>query len=264
MQGMTGLLARARYGFAVATRGADHAPLWSLMQRRGAKKKQGDKARKSQKAEEKKADRESEDLGAQLEMDRVEAEHTLQKCVTHLKATLDGINTSSTMDASLLDSVTIKNPYGKASGDKDGTSVPLNQLAQYFEKDGRTLQVILYMPETLKAVENGIRSANLGLNPVQDTLNSNVLLIPIPTMGPQAVANALKRIAAAKQIALDALGNEHKRFNKVLKNAKDKPGVGRDTLRAYENAIEKVKESVKKRIVELTDKKMKEAKEGDE
>jgi len=91
-----------------------------------------------------------------------------------------------------------------------GSLTPINQVATLGVPDPTLITVQPWDPSTLDAVDKAIRSADLGLNPVND---GKMLKIPIPPLDEerrQEIAKHIKKILEDEKTALRIMRRESK------------------------------------------------------
>lgn len=86
-------------------------------------------------------------------------EEKLEKSIESLKSELNAVRAGRANPA-LLDRVEV---------DYYGTPTPLKQLSTIAAADPRTLVVTPFDPQAMKDIEKAILSANIGINPVNDS-----------------------------------------------------------------------------------------------
>ena len=101
--------------------------------------------------------------------DKADIERRMQGAVDALKHDLGGLRTGRA-NVALLDPVQVE-VYG--------TMMPLNQVATVSAPEPRLLSVQVWDKANITPVEKAIRSAGLGLNPIND---GNNIRLPIPDL----------------------------------------------------------------------------------
>lgn len=101
--------------------------------------------------------------------DKADLERRMHGAVESLKGDLSGLRTGRA-STSLLDPVTVE-VYG--------AHMPLNQVATVSVPEPRMLSVQVWDKTNVGSVEKAIRSAGLGLNPIND---GQTLRLPIPDL----------------------------------------------------------------------------------
>ena len=98
-----------------------------------------------------------------------DAERRMDGAVAHVKRELAGVRTGRA-SVTLLDSVVVK-AYG--------AELPLNQVASLSVPESTLIVATPFDPTQIGAIEHGIQTANLGLNPSND---GKIIRIPIPPL----------------------------------------------------------------------------------
>ena len=101
--------------------------------------------------------------------DKADLERRMKGAVESLKSDLSGLRTGRANTA-LLDPITVT-VYG--------SQMPLNQVATVSAPEPRLLSVQVWDKNNIGPVEKAIRSAGLGLNPIND---GNNIRLPIPDL----------------------------------------------------------------------------------
>ncbi len=138
-----------------------------------------------------------------------EAERRMDGAVEHLRRELSGVRTGRA-SVNLLDSVQVE-VYG--------TRLPLNQVAGLKVPEPTLIVAEPFDASQIGAIERGIQSANLGLNPSND---GRVIRIPIPALTDerrQEMSRLVHKLAeegrtAVRQVRRDA----NDALKKLLRN----------------------------------------------
>jgi ribosome recycling factor len=136
----------------------------------------------------------------------------------------------------LLDSVMV---------DAYGSMTPLNQLANISVPESRLLTVQVWDKTMVKAVEKGIASAGLGLNPAAD---GQLIRVPIPELSQERRTELVKvagKYAEASKVAVRNIrrdGMDH--FKKMEKDSK----VSKDEHQRKSDEIQKLTDEFIKKI----------------
>ena len=113
-----------------------------------------------------------------------------------------------------------------------GTPTPLNQVATLGVPDPSLLTVQPWDPSLLPAIEKIIRSADLGLNPVND---GKILKVPIPALTEERRKELVKHLHKVLENHRTAVRNIRRDANEELKKLlKDKQISEDDEHRALE------------------------------
>jgi ribosome recycling factor len=159
--------------------------------------------------------------------DKADLERRMTGAVESLKHDLGGLRTGRA-STTLLDPVTVE-VYG--------SHMPLNQVATVSAPEPRMLSVQVWDKSNVGPVEKAIRSAGLGLNPIND---GNTLRLPIPDLTEERrkelakIANqyAEKARIAARNVRRDGMDN--------LKTDEKKGVFGEDDRKRHEAEVQKL------------------------
>ena len=147
--------------------------------------------------------------------------------VESLKHDLAGLRTGRASTA-LLDPVTVV-VYG--------SSMPLNQVATVSAPEPRMLSVQVWDKSNVGPVEKAIRSAGLGLNPIND---GQTLRLPIPDLTEERRRELAKLASQYAEKARIAVRNVRRDGMDGLK-ADEKKGVfGEDERKRHEGEVQKL------------------------
>lgn len=140
-----------------------------------------------------------------------------------------------------------------------GSLTPINQVATLGVPDPTLITVQPWDPSTLEAIDKAIRSADLGLNPVND---GKMLKVPIPPMDEerrQDMAKHIKKLLEDEKTALRIMRRESKEAIEKLEEdneiTEDDKYWGFDKLQEvtdeYTKRIEELAEAKEKEILEV-------------
>ena len=168
-----------------------------------------------------------------------DAKHRMDKAIEDLRAELAAVRTGRA-SVNLLESVRV---------DYYDTPTPLNQIATLSVPDATMVVVQPWDVTQLGPIEKGIRSADLGLNPMND---GKVVRVPIPPLNEERRKDLVKHLhgvveahrVPVRNIRRDA--NEH-----VKKLAKDKK-ISEDEDRKAHDEVQKLTDDFIKKIDELS------------
>lgn len=140
-----------------------------------------------------------------------EAKRRMEKVEGDLRAELATLRTGRA-SVTILDHVKV---------DYYGTPTPIKELAKLAVSDPTTLVVQAWDPSVLPQVEKAIRSADLGLNPVND---GKLLRVPIPALTEERrkemVKHLHKVVEAHRTSARNVRRDTNEAFKKLLKDKK--------------------------------------------
>jgi ribosome recycling factor len=136
-----------------------------------------------------------------------------------------------------------------------GNQTPINQVATLGVPDPTLITIQPWDPSTLDEIDKAIRSADLGLNPVND---GKMLKIPIPPLDEerrQEIAKHIKKLLEDEKTALRVMRRESK--EDIEKLEEDKDITEDDKYWGYDR-LQKVTDEYTKKIEEIADAKEKE------
>ena len=151
----------------------------------------------------------------------------MDKAVAALKEEFSGLRTGRASTA-LLDPVTVE-VYG--------SHMPLNQVATVSAPEPRMLSVQVWDKSNVGPVEKAIRSAGLGLNPIND---GQTLRLPIPDLTEERRKELAKLAGHYSEKAKIAVRNVRRDGMDSLKTDEKKGVFGEDERKRHEAEIQKL------------------------
>jgi ribosome recycling factor len=146
----------------------------------------------------------------------------------------------------MLDSVTV---------DYYGSQMPLNQIAQMHASEAQLLTVQPFDPTSLPSIEKAIRTAELGLNPMND---GKIIRVPVPPLTEERRKDMVKHLNKVLEEHRTAVRNIRRDGNDAIKKAmKDKKITEDDEKRAMEE-IQKLTDDEIRKMEEMNKGKEKE------
>ncbi len=146
----------------------------------------------------------------------------------------------------MLDSVTV---------DYYGSQMPINQIAQVHASEAQLLTVQPFDPTSLTAIEKAIRTAELGLNPMND---GKIIRVPVPPLTEERRKDMVKHLNRVLEEHRTAVRNIRRDGNDAIKKAmKDKKITEDDEKRAMDE-IQKLTDDEIRKMEELNRNKEKE------
>src|SRR5713101_7906121 len=123
----------------------------------------------------------------------------------------------------MLDSVSV---------DYYGSQMPLNQIAQVHAPEAQLITVQPFDPSSLGSIEKAIRSADLGLNPMND---GKIIRVPVPALTEERRKEMVKHLHRILEDHRTAVRNIRRDGNDAIKKAmKDKKITEDDEKRALD------------------------------
>jgi len=146
----------------------------------------------------------------------------------------------------MLDSVNI---------DYYGTMMPLNQIAQVHAPEAQLITVQPFDPSSLATIEKAIRTADLGLNPMND---GKLIRVPVPPLTEERRKDMVKHLHRVLEEHRTAVRNIRRDGNDAIKKAlKDKKITEDEEKRALDE-IQKLTDDEIKKMEEMSKGKEKE------
>ena len=162
--------------------------------------------------------------------DKADLERRMAGAVDALKSDLVGLRTGRA-STSLLDPVTVL-VYG--------SQMPLNQVATVSVPEPRMLSVQVWDKTNVGPVEKAIRSAGLGLNPIND---GQTLRLPIPDLTEERRKELAKLASQYAEKARIAVRNVRRDGMDNLKVDEKKGVFSEDERKRHETEVQKLTDS---------------------
>ena len=159
--------------------------------------------------------------------DKADLERRMEGAVESLKSDFSGLRTGRA-NVTLLDPVTVE-VYG--------SQMPLNQVASVSAPEPRMLSVQVWDKSNIQPVEKAIRSAGLGLNPIND---GNTIRLPIPDLTEERRKELAKLAGTYAENARIAIRNVRRDGNDALKEDEKKKEISEDDRKRAEDEVQKL------------------------
>ena len=159
--------------------------------------------------------------------DKADLERRMKGAVESLKGDLAGLRTGRANTA-LLDPIVVE-VYG--------AHMPLNQVATVSAPEPRLLSVQVWDKSNVTPVEKAIRSAGLGLNPIND---GNNIRLPIPDLTEERRKELAKLANQYAEKARIAVRNVRRDGMGTLKTAEKKGQINQDDQKRHEGEVQKL------------------------
>ena len=159
--------------------------------------------------------------------DKADLERRMAGAIEALRSDLAGLRTGRASIA-LLDPVTVE-VYG--------SHMPLNQVATVSAPEPRMLSVQVWDKGNIGPVEKAIRSAGLGLNPIND---GNTLRLPIPDLTEERRKELAKLAGSYSEKAKIAVRNVRRDGMDNLKTDEKKGVFSEDERKRHETEVQKL------------------------
>ena len=177
--------------------------------------------------------------------DKSDLERRMKGAVEALKHDLSGLRTGRANTA-LLDPITVE-VYG--------SHMPLNQVATISAPEPRLLSVQVWDKSNIGPVEKAIRSAGLGLNPIND---GNNIRLPIPDLTEERRKELAKLAHQYAEKARVAIRNVRRDGMDALKADKNKKEISEDERKRGEADVQKLTDEMIKAADDVATQKEKE------
>jgi ribosome recycling factor len=139
-----------------------------------------------------------------------------------------------------------------------GSQMPLNQIAQVHAPEPQLITVQPFDPTSLSAIEKAIRTAELGLNPMND---GKIIRVPVPPLTEERRREMVKHLHKVLEDHRTAVRNIRRDGNDAIKKAlKDKKITEDDEKRSMDE-IQKLTDDEIKKMEEMSKAKEKEVME---
>jgi ribosome recycling factor len=136
-----------------------------------------------------------------------------------------------------------------------GSSMPLNQIAQVHAPDAQMITVQPFDPGIMAAIEKAIRSAGLGLNPMND---GKIVRVPVPALTGERRKELVKHLSKVLEEHRTAVRNIRRDGNEAIKKALKDKKITEDEERGSLDQIQKLTDDEIKKMEEMAKTKEKE------
>ncbi|PKB25649.1 ribosome recycling factor [Novosphingobium kunmingense] len=167
--------------------------------------------------------------------DKADLERRMKGAVESLRHDLGGLRTGRANTA-LLDPITVE-VYG--------SQMPLNQVATVSAPEPRLLSVQVWDKSNVTPVEKAIRSAGLGLNPIND---GNNIRLPIPDLTEERRKELAKLAHQYAEKARIAIRNVRRDGMDALKTDESKKEISEDDRKRGETEVQKLTDEIIKDV----------------
>ncbi len=175
----------------------------------------------------------------------------MSKSVEYLKDELKGVRTGQATPG-LVEHVRIEvQSYG--------STMQLLELAAISVPDPQTIMVKPFDPSTVKDIERGLQSSDVGITPMSD---GKIIRLPIPPLSGerrQQIASQVKKMGETQKIAIR---NIRRDMNKKIDADKKSGAFSEDEADTAKEVVQKVINSCEKEIDSLIAAKTKDVSEG--
>ncbi|EZP84478.1 Ribosome-releasing factor [Novosphingobium resinovorum] len=170
--------------------------------------------------------------------DKADLERRMKGAIDALKHDLSGLRTGRANTA-LLEPITVT-VYGSA--------LPITSVATISAPEPRMLSVQVWDKTNIGPVEKAIRSAGLGLNPIND---GNTLRLPIPDLTEERRKELAKLASSYAEKARVAVRNVRRDGIENLKADEKKKEISEDDRKRGETEVQKLTDEMVKALDEV-------------
>lgn len=164
----------------------------------------------------------------------VQLKSRMEKAVEDFRKAMAATRTGRA-NVHMLDSVNI---------DYYGSQMPLNQIAQVHAPEAQLITIQPFDPTSLAAIEKAIRTADLGLNPMND---GKLIRVPVPPLTEERRRDMVKHLHRVLEEHRTAIRNIRRDGNDAIKKAlKDKKITEDDEKRAMDEIQKLTDDEIKK------------------
>jgi ribosome recycling factor len=139
-----------------------------------------------------------------------------------------------------------------------GSLMPVNQIAQVHAPDAQLITVTPFDPSAMAEIEKAIRSADLGLNPMND---GKMIRIPVPPLTEERRKEMVKHLHKILEEHRTAIRNIRRDGNDQIKKALKDKKISEDDERRSLEEIQKLTDDEIKKMEEMSKAKEKEVME---
>ena len=139
-----------------------------------------------------------------------------------------------------------------------GSQMPLNQIAQVHAPEPQLITVQPFDPTSLPAIEKGIRTADLGLNPMND---GKIIRVPVPPLTEERRKDMVKHLHKMLEEHRTAVRNIRRDGNDAIKKATKEKKIAEDDEKRAMDEIQKLTDDEIKKMEEMSKGKEKEVME---
>ena len=136
-----------------------------------------------------------------------------------------------------------------------GNMMPLNQVATINAPEAQLITVTPYDPSALGAIEKAIRTADLGMNPMND---GKIIRIPVPPLTEERRKEMVKHLHKALEEHRTAIRNIRRDGNDFIKKTLKDKKITEDEERGTMEHLQKLTDDEIKKIEEMCKSKEKE------
>ena len=162
----------------------------------------------------------------------------MQKTLEKMKSDFSTLRTGRA-SAALLENLRI---------DYYGTSTPINQLANVSAPEARTLEIRAWDKGAIQLIEKAIQKSDLGLTPSND---GSIIRLQIPKLTEERRKDLIRVVRKMTEEYRVAVRNERRDGVDKLKKSQKSKEITEDDLQSAEQEVQKMTDSIIKRVDEM-------------
>ena len=166
-----------------------------------------------------------------MEFDLKNIENKMLKSVDVLKKEFSGLRTGRA-SIGLLEPIQV---------DAYGSKVPLSQVSAISVPESRMLVVQVWDNSLINIVENAIRSANLGLNPMTE---GNLIRLPIPDLTEERRKEIAKLASKYSEETKISIRNIRRDAMDTLKESEKNKEISKDEFFQFSDVVQKLTDKI--------------------
>ena len=178
-----------------------------------------------------------------------QAKTRMEKAVEDFRQELSSVRTGRA-NVSLLEPIRV---------DYHGTPMPLQQLGTISVPDPMMLVIAPWDPTVLPAIDKAIRTAELGLNPMND---GKVVRVPIPALTEDRRKEMVKHLHKMLENHRTAVRNIRRDIKEAVEHLEKDKKISEDERKRSIDELEKLTQSETKKIEDLCQAKERDVHEG--
>ncbi len=179
---------------------------------------------------------------------RAQLKTRMDKAVEDFRKEMAAIRTGRA-SVHMLDSVTVE---------YYGSQMPLNQIATVHAPEPQMITVQPFDPSSLAEIEKAIRTADLGLNPMND---GKLIRVPVPVLTEERRRDLVKHLHKVLEDHRTAVRNIRRDGNDVIKKAMKDKKITEDEEKRGLDEIQKLTDGEIKKMEDMSKAKEKEVME---
>src|SRR5271154_1123761 len=182
---------------------------------------------------------------AGLKQAYVQMKTRMDKAVEDFRKAMAGVRTGRA-SVHMLDNVSV---------DYYGSQMPLNQVAQVHAPEAQLITVQPFDASQLGAIEKAIRTAELGLNPMND---GKLIRVPVPPLTQERRLDMVKQLHKVLEEHRTAIRNIRRDGNDAIKKAAKDKKISQDEEKRSLDEIQKLTDGEIQKMEEMSKNKEKE------